>query len=211
MKVIDITLGQLKEAPWNANVMDEAMMMHLRESVRRYGLVEPLVVRRLPDGHYEVLSGNQRLKLLTGLGVASAPCVVVDLGDIQARLLAQALNHIRGEDDLGLRAELLREVLKVVPDADVLKVLPDSAEGLRSLAAMGQQTVAEYLRNWQQAQGAKLKSMAFRLTPGQVEVVEEAFSRLLPRARQDLGDSPNARGVALYLLCKSYLEKEGRQ
>lgn len=68
--------------------------------------------------------------------------------------------------------------------------------------------MAEYLQNWQRAQGAKLKHLQFQLTPMQVEVVEEAFSEILPAARRSMGDSPNLRGTALYLLCKSHLEKE---
>ena len=39
MKVVDLPLGQLREAPWNPNVMDEAMTRRLRESLSRFGLV----------------------------------------------------------------------------------------------------------------------------------------------------------------------------
>ena len=64
MKTIDIETGDLKPAPWNPNQMDEATMERLKQSVSRYGLVEPLVVRPIDDDKYEVLSGNQRLKVL---------------------------------------------------------------------------------------------------------------------------------------------------
>ena len=67
---------------------------------------------------------------------------------------------------------------------------------------------AVYLQSWQQAQEAKLKHLQFQLTTVQMEVVEEVMARLLPRARESQGDSPNARGTALYLLCIAHLERE---
>src|SRR5918992_4861266 len=211
MQVIDLPLNQLQEAPWNPNQMDAAMLNKLRESIARYGLVENLVVRPLDGGCYEVLSGNQRLQILRELRHSPVPCVVVALNDAHARLLSQALNRIQGEDNLGLRAEVLREVLNTLPQKEVLSLLPETIEGLKALAMLGRDTMAEYLQNWQQAQGARLKHLAFQLLPDQLEVVEEALSRLLPLARQAQSHSPNARGTALYLLCLGYLEREERR
>ena len=110
MKVIEIVLGKLREAPWNANQMDEAMLERLKESLRRYGLVGPLVVRPIGQ-YYEVLSGNQRLRAIKELKFKSAPCVIVNLNDAEAMLLAQALNGIKGEDDLGLKGAMLKKIL----------------------------------------------------------------------------------------------------
>ena len=73
MKLIDISLNQLQEAPWNPNREDASMLQHLEASIRRYGLVEPLVVRPAQDSHFEVLSGNHRLKILKSLGFDGAP------------------------------------------------------------------------------------------------------------------------------------------
>ncbi len=210
MHIVDLPLHQLKEAPWNPNKMDDAMQDRLRESIRRYGLVENLVVRPTGENCYEVLSGNQRLGILRGLDITTVPCVVIDLDDAQSRLLAQALNHIEGQDDLGLRAELLRNVLQTAPEREVLAILPETADSLRALASLDQETMAAYLENWQQAQSARLKHLQFQLTSAQLEVVEEVLARILPQAGQVRGESPNTRGTALFLLCKLYLEREDR-
>ena len=211
MQVIDLPLNQLQEAPWNPNQMDAAMLNKLRESIARYGLVENLVVRPLDGGCYEVLSGNQRLQILRELRHSPVPCVVVALNDAHARLLSQALNRIQGEDNLGLRAEVLREVLNTLPQKEVLSLLPETTEGLKALAMLGRDTMAEYLQNWQQAQGARLKHLTFQFTSAQLAVVEEALSRLVSLARETHTASPNARGTALYLLCLGYLEREERR
>jgi ParB family transcriptional regulator, chromosome partitioning protein len=211
MQMVDLPIDQLQEAPWNPNQMDKAMLQKLRESLTRYGLVQNLVVRPLDKDCYEVLSGNQRLQVLRELKHSPVPCMVVNLDDAHARLLGQALNRIQGEDDLGLRAQLLRVVLQALPQRDVLNLLPETTQSLQAMASLGQEDMARHLQNWQQAQGARLKHLAFQLLPDQLAVVEETLSRLLPLARQAQSPSPNARGTALYLLCLGYLEREERR
>ena len=210
MKVTELPLEQLKEAPWNSNQMAEAMLSRLRESLTRYGLVQNLVVRPLGKNCYEVLSGNQRLQVLRELKRSPVPCVVVELADAHARLLSQALNRIAGSDDLGLRAEILKEVLEQVPEAEVLRLLPETTQGLAALASLGQQDLAGYLQNYQQSQAARLKHLTFQSTPAQLEVIEEALALVLTQVRDAHNDNPSPRGNALYLLCKSYLELTGR-
>ena len=73
MDVVDLPVGLLREAPWNPNRMDEAMLGRLRESIRLFGLVESLVMRSVEGVAYEVLSGNQRLRVLREMGVADVP------------------------------------------------------------------------------------------------------------------------------------------
>jgi ParB family transcriptional regulator, chromosome partitioning protein len=208
MQVVDLPLEKLHEAPWNPNTMDKETLAKLKRSLAQYGLVTNLVVRPIGDDTYEVLSGNQRLKVLNELGYALAPCVLADLDDAHARLLAQALNRIQGEDDLGLRAELVREVLKHLTEEEVLGILPETLVSLKALASLGQQTIAQQLEAWQQAQEARLRHLQFQLTQCQLEVIEEALARIMPQARESRGESPNFKGIALYLLCKAFLEQE---
>jgi len=207
MKIKDLPIRYLKEAPWNANRMSEDMLARLKASLIRYGLVSNLVVRKLALGNYEVLSGNQRLKLLKQMGFTSVPCAVVKLDNAQARLLSQVLNHVQGKDDIGIRAELLREVLKTIPKEEVAAILPETVNSLQALSTMNEDTVASHLQNFERIRKAKLKHLQLQLTDDQLEIVEEALAKVLPKA--DKGKNPNARGNALYLLCKYYLERIG--
>ena len=50
MKVIELPLAQLVDATWNPNQMSLAMLNRLQVSIRRYGLVENLVVREISGG-----------------------------------------------------------------------------------------------------------------------------------------------------------------
>ena len=216
MKLTELPVTRLTEASWNPNHMDPAMLSRLRESISRFGMVGNLVVRLLPDGLYEVLSGNQRLQVLAELGYTHVPCVVVDLDDAEARLLAQALNRIEGEDDLGMKAELVRHVLESLSQGEVLSLLPETAESLQALTGLGQTDMAEHLRVWQQAQAARLRHLTFQFSGDQLELVEEALSKILRLSGESAvasstGDrsSPNRRGTALAGICRHYLENMG--
>src|SRR5205085_10498234 len=97
-----------------------------RRSIEEFGIVENLVARPHPDkaGCFEVLSGNQRLRVYRELGFATAPVVVVELDDARARLLAQTLNRTRGSDDPKAYAALLEQVLQEFTLATVSEFLP---------------------------------------------------------------------------------------
>ena len=207
MKVVDLPIGQLREAPWNPNEMDSAMMQRLRESLTRFGIVENLVVRPKENGHFEVVGGNHRLRVLSEAGYLTVPCMVVQLDDVQSRLLAQALNRIEGSDDLGLKAELVREVLKELPQEEVIGLLPETAESLQALASLGEGDLAEHLQAWQRAQAARLRHRIFQLSSQQAEVVDEAMGRVMPRLNLD-SSNPNRRGNALFELCKAFLQSD---
>ncbi len=208
MNVQHLPIEQIKEAPWNPNCLDNEMYRRLRRSIERFDLVTPLVVRQLEPALYETIGGAQRLAVLKEMGITSVLVVIVDVDDAEARLLSQALNRISGDDNLGMRAQLIREVLETRSQEEVLSLLPESVESLASLVSLGLEDIASYLEAWEQAQAARLKHLQFQLLPGQLEMVEEALGRLRPEARKTRGESPNERGVALFLLCKRFLELE---
>jgi len=207
VNIVELPINALHEAPWNPNQMDEKLKGLLKNSLSRYGLVEPLVVRQIKESYYEVLSGNQRLKVLTDLGKETIPCILVNLNDSDAMLLTQALNGIKGQDDLALKGALLKEVLSEVPENEILSLLPETTTSLNTLASMDQECLADYLKAWEEAQKAKLSHMQLQFTQKQLEVVREAVSLIMPIAKRSAKDNPNTRGQAIFMLCKFYLER----
>ena len=207
MKVVDLPIDQLREAPWNPNEMDPGMMARLRESIARFGVVENLVVRPIGNGHFEVIGGNHRLRVLLEAGFVMVPCFVVKLDDARARLLAQALNRISGTDDLGLKAEVVKEILAQLPEEEIVGLLPEMAESLQALASLREEDLVEHLRAWQRAQAARLLHRIFQLSRHQAEVVDEALEKIMPGVNID-PTNPNRRGNALYQMCRGFLESD---
>ena len=208
MNTIELPIERLHEARWNANAMDPATLQRLKYSVSRYGLVENLVVRAIGMGAYEVLSGNQRLQVLADLGWKMVPCVVMELTDAEARLLAQALNHIHGVDDPGLRAELLQEVLQDTPREEVLALLPETTRSLEAMSNLTPESLAQYLGRFEQTRKFRLKHFLVQLTTDEHLVVEAAVKKFLPRASLLKNGNPNLRGNAIYLICKEIMDQE---
>jgi len=208
MKVVDLPMTSIRPAEWNPNQMDEAMRSRMRVSIDRFGMVAPLVVRAIGGGMYEIIGGEQRFTALSETKAGSAPCVVVTADDAEARLLAQALNHIAGTENPGLRAEVLRSILESIPQTEILALLPETAEGLDELVSIGEEGLSERLRAWNQAQSARLKHMTFQLTADQLEVVNRALERSMADATvaADGVSNPNQRGNALYHLSRAYLQ-----
>ena len=209
MKIVDLSLDQLKPASWNANVMDEADISRLNKSLTEFGFVQNLVVRPIGDGTYEVIAGNQRLRVLRQQGVASVQCAAVDVDDARAKLLSQVLNRTHGEDDLGLRAELMRQVLGEWPSDRIIALLPETSESLQALMELGTADMAASLADWQKAQKARLRHMTFHLTGEQQEVVEDAMKKAVESGELQTSNNPNMRGNVLYQICKRYLEVSG--
>ena len=210
MEVVDLHLDRIDEASWSANVMTPAMREKLRNSISRYGTVENLVVRPVGD-MFETVGGNQRLRLYQEMGMETAPCVVVDLDDTQAMLLAQVLNRTRGEDDLGLKAQLVRKVMENVPQSDLIALLPETVESPNMLVTLGQETLAEHLEAWEKARKARLHTLQLRLTQDQLEVVHQALREATPKAKESGNENPNVRGNALFIICRAYLRQEAQQ
>ena len=208
MNVSELPIDRIVVPPWNPNEMDQPMRLRLRNSVQRNGIVVPLVVRKVAPDRYETIGGAQRLSVLKEMGFDSAPCVVVEADEAEARLLSQALNHISGQDNLGLRAEVVRYLLDNLSQEQVLAVLPDSSDALKALASLGQDDIAQHMAAWQKAQSGRLRHLQLQLTDDQLQVIEEAVEQALANTPQDK-QSPNRRGTAFTEICRAYLSSLG--
>ena len=62
-------------------------MEQLKESIREYGVLSPLLVRPRGDGHYEIVSGHRRKAACEVLGITELPVLVRDMTDDEAVIL----------------------------------------------------------------------------------------------------------------------------
>lgn len=66
-------------------------------SVKKHGILEPLLVRPKPDGLYEVVAGGRRFKAAAIAGLSEAPVVIRELSDEEAFEIA-LLENLQRED-----------------------------------------------------------------------------------------------------------------
>jgi ParB family chromosome partitioning protein len=91
---------------------DEAALATLSASIRQRGLLQPLLVRRVPDG-YELIAGERRLRAAERAGLESVP-VVVREADPQERLELALIENLQREDLTPLEeAEAYRHLIDI--------------------------------------------------------------------------------------------------
>lgn len=65
--VIEIEkLWDFKNHPFK--IQDDLQMRSLKESIQKYGILTPLIVRPVMEGHYEIISGHRRRYIAKMLG-----------------------------------------------------------------------------------------------------------------------------------------------
>jgi ParB family transcriptional regulator, chromosome partitioning protein len=83
---------------------DQASLTDLASSIKENGLLQPIVVRQLNDGSYEILAGERRWKAHQLLGRKKIPATVRDVDDEHSREIALVENIQR--EDLTLMEEV---------------------------------------------------------------------------------------------------------
>ena len=76
-RIIEIEIERLrpfKEHPFQ--VKDDKEMFLLQESIEKYGILNPLIVRPVPDGYYEIISGHRRKHAAEKLGYRKVPVII---------------------------------------------------------------------------------------------------------------------------------------
>lgn len=69
------------------NFEDEAII-RLADSIRQYGILQPLSVRRLTTDGYEIIAGERRLRAAKLLGLNEVPCIIINVDQQQSAELA---------------------------------------------------------------------------------------------------------------------------
>lgn len=106
MKVTYVPVGDLKPADYNPRKHSPEQAAQLKESLARFGFVDPVIANRAPGRENVVIGGHFRLEVAKELGYEAAPVVFVDIPDLdREKELNLRLNKNVGEFDLTLLAE----------------------------------------------------------------------------------------------------------
>ncbi len=89
---------------------DETALQELSESIRSYGVLNPLTVR-LRAGRYELVAGERRLRAARIAGLREVPCILVDVSMEDASLLALVENLQRRDLDFVEEANGIRQLI----------------------------------------------------------------------------------------------------
>lgn len=96
--VQEIAVGEIQANRYQPRQdFDEAALAELEESIRSYGVLQPILVRRLPQKGYELIAGERRLRAARQADIKNIPAIVREFNDAQISEIA-LIENIQRED-----------------------------------------------------------------------------------------------------------------
>ena len=84
-KVVEIEMEWLRAFPNHPfKVIGDSQMIELQDSIKKYGVLNPLIVRPKIEGYYEIISGHRRKYAAEKLGYKKIPVIIRMLQDDEA-------------------------------------------------------------------------------------------------------------------------------
>lgn len=137
---------------------DEAALEDLSESIRQYGILQPLIVRRLPEKGYELIAGERRLRAARKAGLEKVPALVREYNDAEI-------------SEIALIENIQRENLNIIEEAEAYAFLMQNfqltQEMLAKKVGRSRPHIANSLRLLELAEPVQDKLVAGELLMGQ--------------------------------------------
>ena len=93
-------------------VFEDEALRELSESIRSYGILNPLTVRRRA-GRYELVAGERRLRAAKLIGLREVPCMLIDVNMEDAGLIALVENLQRRDLNFLEEANGIRQLIRM--------------------------------------------------------------------------------------------------
>lgn len=207
---------------------DQDALADLTESIRIHGIIQPLTVRRLASGYYQIIAGERRWRAAKAAGLLEVPAVIIEADDRKVMELG-LIENLQREDlnpaeeargyqalmeEYGLTQEQVAQRMgKSRPAITNTLRLLSLPENLMKLVEEGQLS-AGHARAILGAPSAELQQeVATRVIAGQLSVRQtEALVKLLQKKTKDK-PKPMGDDLSLYLgeLEKDLTGKLGRK
>lgn len=137
-QAVELRLSQIvpnRDQP--RKVFDDAALRELSDSIKMHGLIQPLLVRPMNDGSYQIVAGERRWRASRLAGLEKVPVVIKEMADSEVM-------------ELALIENLQREDLNPIEEAEGYKTLMDTYSLTQEQAAervgKSRSTVANALR-----------------------------------------------------------------
>ncbi len=115
LSITHVNINTLQPSLYNPRKWSEVAAAQLAESIKRFGLIDPLIVNSAPERNGIVIGGHFRLKVAKDLGYTQVPVVYVSIADeAKEKELNLRLNKNQGEWDYDLLAQFDQSFLQDV-------------------------------------------------------------------------------------------------
>lgn len=93
-----INIDNIRPNPYQPRKQfNKAAMEELCESIRQYGVIQPINVRRITNNSYELVAGERRLRAATMAGLKEIPAIIINVDDNDSAVMA-LIENLQRED-----------------------------------------------------------------------------------------------------------------
>ncbi|MBF8984430.1 nucleoid occlusion protein [Lutibacter sp. B2] len=98
MTVLQISVDAIAPNPYQPRrVFNKSKLEELSESIKTYGILQPISVRKIGQAYYELVAGERRLKATKLAGLETIPAIIQDMTDEDSAVLA-LIENLQRED-----------------------------------------------------------------------------------------------------------------
>jgi ParB family chromosome partitioning protein len=97
-KVVNVEILKISESKSQARTyFDPNKLEELSESIKKSGLLQPIIVQQVGNESYQLIAGERRLRASKSVGLKTIPCLVKDVSDKDAAVLGLVENVQRSQ------------------------------------------------------------------------------------------------------------------
>ena len=119
------------------SIFDDEKIEELALTIETHGIIQPIVVREINDGQFEIIAGERRYRAVSKLGWETIPAIINNLSDTETASVALIEN---------LQREELSPIEEAVAYSKLIELHQLTQEGLANRLGIGQSTVANKIR-----------------------------------------------------------------
>jgi ParB family chromosome partitioning protein len=119
------------------SIFDDEKIEELALTIETHGIIQPIVVREIHDGQFEIIAGERRYRAISKLGWDKIPAIINNLSDTETASVALIEN---------LQREELSPIEEAVAYSKLIELHQLTQEGLANRLGIGQSTVANKIR-----------------------------------------------------------------
>jgi len=96
--IVYINVDNIRPNPYQPRKhFNKSALEELSDSIKQYGVLQPINVRKTNNSHYELVAGERRLRAATMAGLDKIPAIIIDVDDNDSAILA-LIENLQRED-----------------------------------------------------------------------------------------------------------------
>ena len=83
ISIVEVPLNQLRPADYNPRKWDSEAVESLKQSIKSFGVVDPIIVNSAPNRQGVIIGGHFRFHVVKELGFKEIPVVYINIPDLE--------------------------------------------------------------------------------------------------------------------------------